>query len=73
VSLNEGRRLLLFYLHKLKVQFCFRMKSNWFEVARFLRSGKTSYVIAIALPIENREEPAWLGIRDVRFKVMRFR
>jgi hypothetical protein len=60
--------LLIFYLRKLDVQFCFRMKKTWFEVDRFWRSGKDSDVITIGLPLENREEAARLGISEVRFK-----
>jgi hypothetical protein len=60
--------LLLFYLHKLNVQFCFRMKKTWWEVDRFCRSGKTSDVITIGLPAELRAKAEALGITEVRFK-----
>jgi hypothetical protein len=60
--------LLFFYLRKLKVQFCFRMPKNWFEVKRFERSGKSSDIITIALPLEQRAKAVELGIKEVRFK-----
>lgn len=60
--------LLIFYLHKLGVQFCFRMKKNWFEVDRFCRSGKDSDIITLGLPLKDREEAVGLGINEVRFK-----
>jgi hypothetical protein len=60
--------LLIFYLRKLGVQFCFRMRKDWFAVERFCRSGKESDIITLALPLENREEAARLGISEIRFK-----
>jgi hypothetical protein len=60
--------LLMSYLHKLNVQFCFRMKKTWWEVDRFCRSGKTSDVISMGLPLEYRAKAAALGITEMRFK-----
>lgn len=31
--------LLFFYLHKTGVQFCFRMKSNWWKVVEVVRTA----------------------------------
>jgi hypothetical protein len=60
--------LLIFKLQKTGVQFCFRMRRGWFEVERFLRSGKDSDVITVALPLKDREKAAELGIKEVRMK-----
>jgi hypothetical protein len=60
--------LLFFYLHQRKVQFCFRMRTNWDIVDRFLRSGKSSDVITTALSFEDRPKAIDLGITDIRFK-----
>jgi len=47
--------LLLFYLQKRGVQFCFRMRSNWTEVRRFERSGKKNGIVTFILPQENKK------------------
>jgi hypothetical protein len=60
--------LLIFYLKRRNVQFCFRMRRGWFEVERFLRSGKESDVITLGLPFNDREKAAELGIKEVRIK-----
>jgi hypothetical protein len=60
--------LLIFYLHQAGVQYCFRMKQNWFETERFLRSGKSSDVISIGLPFADRQKAVELGITEVRLK-----
>ena len=61
--------LLFFYLHKLNVQFCFRMQKNWWkDVEKFNNSGKSSDVIKMTLPLEYRAKAAELGITQIRFK-----
>ena len=60
--------LLILQLQKKGVQFCFRMKDKWFEVDRFLRSGKDSDIVTIALPLKDRDGAAELGITEVRIK-----
>lgn len=60
--------LLLFYLRKLGVQFCFRMNKHWYEMDRFVRSGKSSEVITIALSAKDRSKATELGIEEVRCK-----
>jgi len=60
--------LLIFYLHKRGVQFCFRMTSNWHEVQRFLHSGLESDDLIINLPTRDRQRANELGIKEQRFK-----
>jgi IS4 transposase len=60
--------LLIFYLHKRGVQFCFRMKDNWYEVQRFLRSGLESDDLIINLPARDQRKADELGIKEKRFK-----
>jgi hypothetical protein len=60
--------LLIFYLQKTGVQFCFRMRTGWYEIERFIRNGKNSDVITIALPFKDREKATGLGITEVRIK-----
>jgi hypothetical protein len=60
--------LLLFYLRKLGVQFCFRMTGQWHEIQRFCKTGKDSDIINIGLPIRDRAKAAELGIEEVRCK-----
>lgn len=63
-------RLLYFYLASKGVQFCFRLKRNWWEPAKdFYRSGKTSEVITIELPKEDEAQARELGIAKSRMKV----
>jgi Transposase DDE domain len=62
--------LLFFYLHKRGVQFCFRMKSNWWKVVeKFYSSAKTSDVITLRLPDSDQAEAERLGITKSKMKV----
>jgi Transposase DDE domain len=55
--------LLFFYLEKRGVQFCFRMKKNWWKVVEsFYNSGKKSTVVTLELPRKDQAEAANLGI-----------
>lgn len=59
--------LLFFYLHHRSVQFCFRMKSNWWKVVeRFSESGAVSEVICLELPSKDKPEAARLGITQTK-------
>jgi hypothetical protein len=54
---------LFFYLDKIGVQFCFRMKNNWWrEVRNFNASGKESSVVTLRLPAKDKEEAKKYGI-----------
>jgi Transposase DDE domain len=56
-------RLLFLYLRSKGVQFCFRMKNNWWKVVEsFYNSGKTSEVIQVELPPKDKAKAAALGI-----------
>lgn len=61
-------QLLFFYLRKLKVQFCFRMSTQWDIVKYFLASGKSSDILTMALSFDSRAKAIKLGITEVRFK-----
>ena len=62
--------LLFFYLHKRGVQFCFRMKSQWWKVVeKFCGSGKNSDVITLRLPDSDQSEAERLGITKSKLKV----
>jgi len=55
--------LLFFYLEKRGVQFCLRMKKNWWKVVEsFYNSGQTSTVVTLELPRKDRAQAADLGI-----------
>lgn len=55
--------LLFFYLQKLGVQFCFRMKKDWWKmVETFYGSGQISSVVALDLPKKDYARAAELGI-----------
>jgi DDE family transposase len=61
--------LLLFYLRKMNVQFCLRMRNNsWNAVQRFTAGGKSSDIITLALPMSHRAKALELGISEIRFK-----
>ncbi len=61
--------LLFFYLQKLGVQFCFRMKKNWWKVVEsFYNSNKTSDIVVIDLPGKDKAEAAALGIMKTKLK-----
>ena len=47
--------LLFFYLRKRGVQFCFRMKKNWWKVVEtFYNSGQQSKVVMLELPSKDK-------------------
>jgi hypothetical protein len=61
--------ILFFYLQKRGVQFCFRMKKNWWkEVERFYNSGEDSSVISLKLPTQDRVKAKELGITATKIK-----
>ena len=61
--------LLFFFLQKMGVQFCFRMKKNWWKVVeRFYNSNKKSDVVTIDLPAKDKTEAAALGITKTKLK-----
>jgi hypothetical protein len=61
--------LLFFYLEKLGVQFCFRMKKNWWKVVEsFYNSGKDSSVITLELPKNDQAKAATLGITKTKLR-----
>lgn len=62
--------LLFFYLQKRGVQFCFRMKKNWWKaVETFYNSGKQSTVTHLELPAKDEAEAERLGITKEKIKV----
>ncbi|HEX8676054.1 MAG TPA: IS4 family transposase, partial [Segetibacter sp.] len=62
--------LLFFYLQKRGVQFCFRMKKNWWKVVeRFYNSGKESTVVNLQLPAKDKAEAKRLDITKKKLKV----
>jgi Transposase DDE domain len=59
--------LLFFYLHQRRVQFCFRMKNNWWKVVeRFYNSGAGSEVVNLELPSKHKAKAAQLGITQTK-------
>ena len=61
--------LLFFYLQKMGVQFCFRMKKNWWKVVeRFYNSQKDSDVVTIELPQKDKAGATALGIIKTKLK-----
>jgi len=61
--------LLFFYLEKRGVQFCFRMKKNWWKVVEsFYNSGKDSKVVTLELPAKDKEQATALGIAKTKLK-----
>ena len=61
--------LLFFYLGKRGVQFCFRMKKNWWKVVEsFYNSGKDSKVVTLELPAKDKEQATALGIAKTKLK-----
>jgi hypothetical protein len=62
--------LLFFYLKKRGVQFCFRMKKNWWKaVETFYNSGKTSDMVTLRLPTKDTKEAARLEITEEKITV----
>jgi hypothetical protein len=61
--------LLFFYLEKRGVQFCFRMKKNWWKVVEsFYNSCKDSKVVTLELPVKDKEQATALGIAKTKLK-----
>jgi Transposase DDE domain len=61
--------LLFFYLQKRGVQFCFRMKKNWWKVVEsFYNSGKDSKVVTLELPAKDKAQATTLGITKTKLK-----
>lgn len=57
-------RLLFLYLQSRGVQFCFRMKNQWWKVVEsFYNSAKTGEIITVELPAKDKAKAAALGIR----------
>lgn len=55
--------LLIFYLDKLGVQYCFRMKEQWWKVVeKFYHSEQNSQLIEITLPKKDHQQAKALGI-----------
>ena len=66
--------LLIFYLQKLGVKFCFRMKQNWWKVVEsFYNSGKSSTVLTLDLPGKDKVQAEQLGIceRQIKCRLVR--
>lgn len=62
--------LLFFYLRQRGVQYCFRMKKNWWKVVEaFTKSGQHSEVIRLELPAGDRQEAGRLGIEESAIRV----
>ena len=62
--------LLFFYLQNRGVQFCFRMKKNWWKVVEtFYNSGKESTVVNLELPPKDKAEAERLSITKKKLKV----
>jgi hypothetical protein len=62
--------LLFFYLQKIGVQFCFRMKKNWWKVVEtFYNTGKESQVVNLELPAKDKTAAESLGITKKKIKV----
>ena len=62
--------LLFFYLQNRSVQFCFRMKKNWWKVVEtFYNSGKESQIVKLELPAQDKAEAERLGITKKKIKV----
>ena len=61
--------LLIFYLQKLGMQFCFRMKSHhWNIVKNFIGSGKESQLLELQMPSWDKKEAMLLGITEKSMK-----
>lgn len=61
--------LLFFYLQHRGVQFCFRMKKDWWKVIEtFYNSGSLSSVTTLELPKNQLEEAQNLGITATQLK-----
>jgi hypothetical protein len=66
---NYASHLLFFYLQKLGVQFCFRMKKDWWKVVEgFYNSGQASSVITLELPRKDQQKATELGITQTEIK-----
>ncbi len=66
---NFASYLLFFYLQKLGVQFCFRMKSGWWNIVKdFNASGKESQILVLKMRLKDREAAIALGITETSLK-----
>jgi hypothetical protein len=67
---NFASHLLFFHLQKLGVQFCFRMKSGWWNIVKdFNASGKESQVLVLKMRSEDRKEAIARGINETSVTV----
>ena len=63
-------QLLFLYLNHRKINFCFRMKKDWWKIVEeFNKTGLDSQVIDIELPLKYDEKANELGIRNKKIKV----
>ena len=61
--------LLFFYLQQRGVQFCFRMKKNWWkEIEHFYNSGEESCIVTLLLPKKEKEEAKNLSITATKLQ-----
>jgi hypothetical protein len=65
---NFPSHLLFFYLQRLGVQFCFRMKSHWNIVKAFKESGNESHVLVLGMKPHDMEKAIELGIKETSIK-----
>ncbi len=57
--------LLIFYLHSINAQYCFRMKKDWWKICEsFFKSGESSRIINLTLPQKDKQRANELGIID---------
>lgn len=62
--------LLFFYLQQRGVQYCFRMKKDWWKVVQtFYNSSAQSQVLTIELPAKDHKEARLLGITTTSITV----
>lgn len=62
--------LAFFYLNSRGVNYCFRMKNNWWKIVeRFNASGRNSQVLNLELPPRDRQRAAGLGIKKTTIRV----
>lgn len=62
--------LAFFYLNMRKVNYCFRMKNNWWKIVeKFNSRGRSSQVLTLELPAKDRSHAAELGITKTKIRV----
>lgn len=59
---HYANHLLIFYLQKLGVQFCFRMRSDWKVVKSLMISNRSSDLVTLSLPKKDQSIAGELGI-----------